>query len=302
MTTPSSTLIVTLGEAPTAPAINLPLTSKSCWASLLGQWPLPATGAIDTLASAMDWQANTPTSITLRGCPSACLLPILWLRTIWLAPEARITLDWWTIDDPSDQPGRQAAGRLATVLASTVNCADPARAAFLWGHQASTGRSDASSAEAFDLLNNLIDLWGLGPRHASPAAGWAQAARRELLACSSQGIRRIALYGAGTHTRALGDVLMEPDVEIAAIIDDDARRHGGRLWGYPIISPEDALTMNLDAIILSANSIEDLLWERTRRHRDAGIRVIRLYGGQPSSRPATLSPLRTARLAATQPA
>jgi hypothetical protein len=282
MTAPSaSSLVITLGAASTAPAVSLPLTADSCWANLLGRWPLPATGTIDTLASAIDWLASPPAEVSLRGCPSACLLPILWLRTIWLAPDAMIKIDWQTIEDPSDQPGRQAAGRLACVLASQVRCADPARAASLWGFRSRPAGSECTDTEAFDLLNNLIDLWGLGPRHASPAAGWAQAARRALLACSSQGVKRIALYGAGTHTRALGDVLMETDVEITAIIDDDARRHGTRLWGFPIISPDDPLTMNLDAIMLSANSVEDLLWERTARHRSAGIHVIRLYGEQP---------------------
>jgi hypothetical protein len=279
--TPGPSLHIMLGDQASSRDARLPLTADSCWANLLGRWNLPATGAIDMLARAIESMPAPPERCILRGCPSACLLPILWLRTIWLPPEARIAIEWDQIDDPSDQPGRQAAGRLACLLASEVRCADPARAGACWGYcPQEPGQPASASGEAFDLLNNLIDTWGLGSAHHSPAGTWAQAVRRELLSCAALGMKRVAIYGAGTHTRAVGEVLMEPDVEIAAIIDDDARRHGTRLWGYPIVSPDAALTLNLDAIILSANSVEDLLWERTARHRDAGIRVIRLYGGQ----------------------
>lgn len=294
MMSSTQAVTITLGADDVGPSVALPLSVESPWTNLLGAWPLPATGALDTLAGAMDWLRDPPELVTLRGCPSASLLPILWLRTTWLASGARVIIDWPSVEDPADQPGRQAAGRLACLLASSVRCADEGRARVLWGYEPSTRDRGATPfparVEAFDLLNNLIDLWGLGPRYASRATSWAHAARRELLKCASQGLRRVALYGAGTHTRALGEVLMEPDVEIAAIIDDDARRHGSRLWGYPIISPEEALGMNLDAIILSANSVEDLLWERTARHREAGIRVVRLYGGQPIAPALRLAP------------
>ncbi len=278
-----SLLHITLAGPAGARELALPLSPDSCWANLLGRWNLPATGAIDLLARMIESMPSPVTSCMLRGCPSACLLPILWLRTIWLPVEARITVEWDLVDDPSHHPGRQAAGRLACLLASEVRCADPARASARWGFvPPQPGRSVAASVDVFDLLSNLIDTWGLGSAYQSPAATWAQAVRRELLSCAALGMKRVALYGAGTHTRAVGEVLMEPDIEIAAIIDDDARRHGTRLWGYPIVSPDAALTLNLDAIILSANSVEDLLWDRTARHRDAGIRVIRLYGGQRS--------------------
>jgi hypothetical protein len=262
-----------------ASAVTLALSTRGCWTRLLGQWPMVADGSLDALAKFMDARAPTPVRATLRGCPSACLLPLLWLRTIWMGEHAALSIEWLNVEDPSVTPGRQAAGRLALLLASEVRCADHEAARRWWGWDASRPASIAAHAEAFDLLTNLIDLWGVGPRHATPAAGWAEAARKAIATCASMGLRRVALYGAGTHTRALGEVLIEPDVEIVGIIDDDARRHGARMWGYPIISPDAALELKPDAIILSANSIEDRLWEKTARHRAAGIRVARLYGG-----------------------
>ncbi len=260
------------------PVLTLPLSSASCWSRLLGQWPLPIDGSLDRLVAGIDTLTQPPDAVTLIGCPSACLLPILWLRSIWLAPEAKIHLDWQNPIDPRDHPGRQAAGKLACLLATSVTCSDPELAMSRWGlSMDDLQHTDAKHTEAFDLLTNLIDLWGAGPKYASPAVGWAEAARKAIVTCSSLGLNRIAIYGAGTHTRAIGDVLMEPDAEIVAIIDDDTHRHGTRMWGYPIISPESALEMKLDAVILSANSVEDLLWERTAKLREAGVRVARLY-------------------------
>lgn len=258
-------------------SFEVSLSESSRWTRLLGRWPLPVEGSIDELSRVVGSSAPLD-SIVLTGCPSACLLPILWFRSMWLAPGASVTLEWNRVEDPSTQPGRQVAGRLACLLASDVRCVDPAKALKWWGWEGPSSRWSDNALEAFDLLTGLIDLWGVGERYASPAAGWSEAARKAISTCGSLGMKRIALYGAGTHTRAIGDALMEPSVEILGIIDDDHRRHGQRLWGFPIISPAQALELKPDAIILSANSFEDQLWEKTAAHRAAGIRVTRLYG------------------------
>ncbi|MEO0482158.1 MAG: hypothetical protein AAF138_00875 [Planctomycetota bacterium] len=92
-----------------------------------------------------------------------------------------------------------------------------------------------------------------------------------------RGAKRVALYGAGTHTRAIGEALMDPEVEIVAIIDDDARRSGERMWGYPVVTRAQAIELKPDAVLLSANSIEEQLWQNSADLRSAGIRVARLY-------------------------
>lgn len=270
----SDALIVRAGPR----SVELTLSDSSVWTQLLGRFPVPREGAIDRLRDAFA-DAAPLDAVTLSGCPSACLLPILWLRSMWLAPDAKVTLEWYRVEDPSASPGRQAAGRLACLLASEVLCADPARAMKWWGWDGPSTRWSDNALEAFDLLTNLVDCWGGAERYASPAAGWCEAARKAIATFQSLGMKRIVLYGAGTHTRAIGEALMDPGVEIVGIIDDDHRRHGQRLWGFPIISPAAALELKPDAIILSANSFEDQLWEKTAAHRAAGIRVARLYGG-----------------------
>lgn len=257
-------------------SISIELSDTSNWTRLLGRWPLPVEGSIDTLARALEDHAPI-SAVTLEGCPSACLLPVLWLRSMWLTPGATVTLEWNRVEDPSAQPGRQAAGRLACLLASDVRCADPARAHKWWGWQGASSRWSDNALEAFDLLTNLVDLWGVGE-----CRSWSDTARKAILNCRAAGMKRVALYGAGTHTRGIGDALMEPGVEILGVIDDDRRRHGQKLWGFPIISPTQAMELKPDAIILSANSFEDQLWEKTAVHRAAGVRVIRLYGSPES--------------------
>jgi len=274
------------GEA----SVTLDLDEHGPWCGLLGAWPAPAAGSLDRLAEAIEAAPETPRSVTLEGCPSACLLPIAWLRTIWLGADAEVRVVWRRVDDPTGQRGRAEAARLARAMIDRLDCGDPARAAALWGLD--QDGSPADTGEPFDTLSSMIDLWDTDLASGPIGAGWCDTVRRAFAALSSAGARRVALYGAGTHTRAIGEALMDPEVEIVAIIDDDARRSGQRLWGYPIVTRERALELKPDAVVLSANSIEHVLWDNSRAFREAGIRVTRLYsrdgetpdGGDPADR------------------
>lgn len=119
--------------------------------------------------------------------------------------------------------------------------------------------------------------WGRFDRSAQDPNA-AATLRRALIACHSYGHRRVALYGAGAFVRRCADALCEPPVEIIGFMDDDPARRTGRVWGYPVLCPDVALTADLDAIILTAPSCEQRLWERTAWFRDARIRVIPLTG------------------------
>ena len=256
---------------------GIELTTGGCWSGLLGPWAMPGAGALDEMAEVFGGQGRGGlVRVTLSGCPSACLLPLLWVRTIWDARgEAEVVLDWRGVQAPGGERGRQAAGRLACVLADRVECDDPGLALSAWGIGVAGG---GDSEEAFDLLTNIVDHWDSDLHHMTLASDWNEAVRRALANCVLLGHTRVGVYGAGTHTRAVGEALMEPGVEIVCVIDDDARRHGDRLWGYEIVSRERALGLGLDAVVISANSIEDRLWARAEVFRDAGVSVMRLYG------------------------
>jgi len=100
---------------------------------------------------------------------------------------------------------------------------------------------------------------------------------RALQRLAGVGCRRVALYGAGAHTRDLGPAVGESPVPIAGIIDDDPARAGGSLFGVEIVPAERALRMGLDAVVLSSDAHEEALWRRSEAFRRAGVEVVRLY-------------------------
>ncbi|MGP1347814.1 MAG: FkbM family methyltransferase [Phycisphaerales bacterium] len=99
--------------------------------------------------------------------------------------------------------------------------------------------------------------------------------------CERAGLRRVAIYGAGAHTAACGMALANAPVEVAVIIDD--ARAGGRLWGYPIVSREQAVGMGIEGVVLSSDRAEPLLIEQSAVLMERGIAVIALYAaGEPA--------------------
>lgn len=106
---------------------------------------------------------------------------------------------------------------------------------------------------------------------------WMQAMDSALSACAGRRLGPVAIYGAGTHTRAVGPVLMQPPVPIDCIIDDNPSRHGQRLWGWPIVSRDEALRRGIKAVVFSANTFESILWDNSECFLKAGLPVFRLY-------------------------
>ncbi len=98
------------------------------------------------------------------------------------------------------------------------------------------------------------------------------------------GAGRIALLGAGRHTREIvrddadRDLRIDLPPEIACIIDGDERLHGQTLLGLPIIGLDEAIATDVDAIVLSSDTVEPAMWTQTAPARAAGIRVLPLYG------------------------
>ena len=279
---PSQSVIhITIEHQDGVKHIELDTITQSSWAQFLGNGHLPADSALDQLTQAFD--GINARKIKVSGCPSSCLLPLLWMRTIWLANTGvQILLHWNQVEDPSAQAKRQAAGVLACDLSDLIECSDHEKATRFWGVDIDqhNERQSGFSPRSFDALTNMFDLWDTAKEHMASAGDWTDTIRRAMLNCAKMGYQRVAIYGAGTHTQTVGEAFMNPPVDLVCIIDDDARRFGDQLWGYEIMSREQALSMKLDAVILSANSIEDTLWEQSDLFRQSGIPVIRLYGQQ----------------------
>lgn len=123
---------------------------------------------------------------------------------------------------------------------------------------------------------------------AVPPTAQMLAMRRALEACERDGLRRVAIYGAGQHTRAVGEVLMAcRRPAVVAIVDDDRARSGQEVAGLPIVTPESIPGLGLDALVLSSDAHEPALWQRTAPLRERGLRVVTLYGGE---KPGAVAP------------
>ena len=95
-----------------------------------------------------------------------------------------------------------------------------------------------------------------------------------------QGFRRIALFGAGEHSKWLLDVVSGFDgPEVVGLIDDRAD-HIPEFRGMRVVSPEDAGSLAFDGIVISSDAAESALWTRAQACFP-GAKVIRLYEGLP---------------------
>jgi len=114
----------------------------------------------------------------------------------------------------------------------------------------------------------------------------AERASRLLQDIARRGEGPVAIYGAGSHTRALAVVWAKSPVEIVGVIDDDDTRLGDRLWGWPIFRSEMAHESRARSVVISSWMYESEIWERRRATLEAaGMRVWRLYGASTSNVP-----------------
>ena len=97
---------------------------------------------------------------------------------------------------------------------------------------------------------------------------------RAIHTLAREGLTRLALYGAGLHTRRLTSL---PHLPILAIIDDNAGQPHGpppTIAGVPVLPPAAFSTLNADALILSSDEHER---ELLARAQSFATRIIPLY-------------------------
>ncbi|HVX86028.1 MAG TPA: glycosyltransferase family 4 protein [Phycisphaerae bacterium] len=127
------------------------------------------------------------------------------------------------------------------------------------------------------LTHTLLNI----PLKSSPLTPGARLANL-LHAISPDKPLHVALYGAGRHSAKL---LAEKHRwesnghRVAALIDDHPRfAHGGTHLNLPVLSPASALNQSPPLpIVLSSDTFEDQLWQKTAPFRQKGIPTHRLY-------------------------
>lgn len=112
------------------------------------------------------------------------------------------------------------------------------------------------------------------PRLDALQQAWSKAAAH----MEASGIRQIAIYGAGQHTRRLLERHRVEPFQIQCIVDDHPS--SAMLCGIPVVTPAEIERFDLDALVLSSDSIESLLLRRAHQWLPEHIPVISLYGAQ----------------------
>ncbi len=112
-------------------------------------------------------------------------------------------------------------------------------------------------------------LAALGARVAAKVQRWRSAGRR------------IALYGAGFHTRGLVDLCAFGSDEIDCVLDDDPTKHGTELAGLPVLAPGAISERRIDAVLVSSLAAEAAIVERLRSAIPGRCTVSGIYGAVP---------------------
>ena len=108
---------------------------------------------------------------------------------------------------------------------------------------------------------------------------------RVMTSLCGEGVERVALYGAGEHTRRLMESLADAPLQIVGLLDDNPHLHGTHLGPYRIYGPDDVERIDVQAVILSSDRREEELWRQRGRFERLGIPVRRLYGPEHRAHP-----------------
>jgi FkbM family methyltransferase len=232
--------------------------------------------------------------------------------TVATIPIPMISLDEWTLQNniPAAQVLKVDVQGLelevlrgARRLLSTSICAVNAEAQLVPQY---TGASTFSEIDLFLREHGLEifqfhELWPFGrtSRHICLDALWLRPqliqkletllgdtaeidrlirVRKALASLQTRGSRRLAIYGAGRHTRSILPILERSPVPIVGVIDDAPAATNHTVGPFPVLTQAQAIQeLKLDAVLLSSDLHEDRLWLNSSPLREAGIEVRRLY-------------------------
>jgi 2-polyprenyl-3-methyl-5-hydroxy-6-metoxy-1,4-benzoquinol methylase len=129
------------------------------------------------------------------------------------------------------------------------------------------------------VTHALID-----PAHELLARTKARMVNRVAQECAARGWRRVALFGAGRHTRLF---IRQPwgwhGVRIVGVIDDAPT--ADRIAGVPVVRPED-FTEHVDAVVVSSDTYEGAIAARAAEvFGPRAVPVVRIYGEEPAWEP-----------------
>ncbi len=93
----------------------------------------------------------------------------------------------------------------------------------------------------------------------------------------TKGWNRIIIYGGGMHTVRILNAGDFSGYDILGIIDDNDEKWGQPLEGIEVISPDHALNLKPDAVLISSDRFENILYDKCGAFLKGGIAVVRPY-------------------------
>lgn len=107
--------------------------------------------------------------------------------------------------------------------------------------------------------------------------------RSALRSLADSGRHTVAIYGAGRFLESIAAAFVDAPVAIHAFIDDDPANHGGRRFGWPVISRDEALALDIDAVVIASRMNEKQILRHAPDFAANGIELIPLCATPPSS-------------------
>jgi glycosyltransferase involved in cell wall biosynthesis len=124
------------------------------------------------------------------------------------------------------------------------------------------------------VLDLLPSIDGGGPEETLDESLARAVVRLHALA-AARGLRRLALYGAGSHSRLLIARLAGGPCTVAGVIDDAPK--ADRFENLPLVPPARWASLDADALVLSSRGAEPQLAARAAAWLPAGVPLVRLH-------------------------
>jgi 2-polyprenyl-3-methyl-5-hydroxy-6-metoxy-1,4-benzoquinol methylase len=88
--------------------------------------------------------------------------------------------------------------------------------------------------------------------------------------------KKIAIYGAGMHTRFLLDTFEISDI-VQCLIDSDPKKTFTKFQQWSVCPPEQIPNLNVDAILISSHDYEEEIFQTIKKYNRNNVMIIRCY-------------------------
>lgn len=92
----------------------------------------------------------------------------------------------------------------------------------------------------------------------------------------SEGIRKVALFGAAETAEVVYAAIRETPLSVKAVVDSDPKKQGKRFNGFAIQPPEKLKEIDVDAIVITSFGRQEEIYQQIRLLLGKGMKVKKL--------------------------